>query len=398
MKIIPKSRRIIDVVFDNFIVNGHQNSGILSCSYGFLPINEPLKELPDCFNLWDDIARETPDLIKSCQFRKRIDKMEIIEVTSENLPDHYLHRAVLILGFMAHAYARAESDFVPQQNIPEAILIPWETVCSRLDRPFAFLSYFDLVAYNWQLKEQGKDRIVENMELLYPIFDCIEERILYLTQTEMLHKSAAFVNSLVMINEAMLNGDKEVVISQLNNMTELMYKLSRISFEKITASKQRKNTMDPVVFAKTMMSFAVPIKEGIPGPSGAAFPTFHMLDIATGRSKYETRLGKDALEVRKLFPRDILNFFEALSEHNIYDYVEEMSCLRLKSAFDDFMNSYAGPDGFFAVHRKKIYGFIQTAFSVGRSETIGGFSSNGFENKEWRNVNAELESSRAERF
>ena len=236
------------------------------------------------------------------------------------------------------------------------------------------------------------------MELLYPIFDCVEERILYLTQTEMLHKSSAFVHSLVLISEAMLNDNKEAVISELNTMTELIQKLSRVSFEKITASKQRKNAMDPVVFAKTMMSFAVPIKEGIPGPSGTAFPTFHMLDIATGRTKYETKLGKEALEIRRLFPKDILNFFDALSANNILKYVEEMNCLRLKSTFDDFMNSYAGPDGFFAVHRKKIYGFIQTAFSVGRSETIGGFSSNGFETEEWRKVNTELESSREERF
>ena len=395
---IPKSKKIIDEIEVNFIKNGHQNSGILSLSNGFLPVNEPLKELPECFNLWDDIARDTPDLIKSCQFRKRIDRMNMIEVTNENLPDQYLHRAALILGFMAHAYARAESDFVPQQKIPKALITPWETVCSRLDRPFAFLSYFDLVAYNWQLKDSANDRIVENMELLYPIFDCVEERILYLTQTEMLHKSTAFVNSILLINQAMLNEDKEAVRSELKIMTELMRKLSNVSFEKITASKQRKNFMDPVVFAKTMMSFAVPIKEGIPGPSGAAFPTFHMLDIAIGRSKYETKLGKDALEVRKLYPRDILSFFEALSASNISDYVEEMNCLSLKSAFEDFMNSYAGPDGFFAVHRKKIYGFIQTAFSVGRSETIGGFSSSGFENEEWRIVNTELESSREERF
>jgi sulfite reductase (NADPH) flavoprotein alpha-component len=398
MDLIPKSKKIIDEILLNFIQNGHQNNGLLSLSNGFLPINEPLKELPDYFNLWDEIAKDTPDLIKSCRFRKRIEKMETIEVTTENLPDHYLHRAALLLGFMSHAYARAEADFVPQQKIPKALIIPWETVCSRLDRPFAFLSYFDLVAYNWQLKEQGKDRIVENMELLYPIFDCVEERILYLTQTEMLHKSSAFVHSLVLISEAMLNDNKEAVISELNTMTELIQKLSRVSFEKITASKQRKNAMDPVVFAKTMMSFAVPIKEGIPGPSGTAFPTFHMLDIATGRTKYETKLGKEALEIRRLFPKDILNFFDALSANNILKYVEEMNCLRLKSSFDDFMNSYAGPDGFFAVHRKKIYGFIQTAFSVGRSETIGGFSSNGFETEEWRKVNTELESSREERF
>ncbi|HYU16723.1 MAG TPA: cytochrome b5 domain-containing protein, partial [Candidatus Acidoferrum sp.] len=58
--------------------------------------------------------------------------------------------------------------------------------------------------------------------------------------------------------------------------------------------------------------------------------------------------------------------------------------------------AYAGKNGFLGRHRMKVYGYLELAFKVGRSMTIGGFSG-VFRDRTWDEVDAELESARTER-
>lgn len=378
--------------------DGHQNPGIISRSHGFLPTSEPLKDLPPHFKCWDELVCLTPELLQTDQFRQKLDEMPVLKADEAILPDRYLHRAAVVLGFFAHAYARAGSVFVAQDELPDSILFPWTKVCERLGRPFPVLTYFDLVGYNWKYKTgHTSERIVENMELLFPIFDNMEERILYLTQTEMLYRSAPVISLVNGIYDCMAERNDEGIIDLLKEITACMRDLTEISFQKITASKCSEQRMDPVVFAKTMMSFAVPIQKDTPGPSGAAFPTFHLLDIAFGRVDYNSQIGMETLKIRSVFPPAVRQYFASLKKNTVTDYVNNRNNPHLTEALVEFHNSYDGPDGFLAIHRKKIYGFLQTAFQVGRSETIGGYSGKGADHREWRIVHDHLEEARKER-
>ncbi|MFN5149758.1 MAG: hypothetical protein ACK5EK_12205 [Flavobacteriia bacterium] len=393
-----KAHHILDAIERQALDLGHQNQGIISRAHGFLPSSEPLLQLPAHYKMWDDLAAATPELMRSLRYRSALDNMPVLDVDPILLPDKYLHRAAILLGFLAHGYARADKDFVPQEDLPKSILMPWATVCERLHRPFPVMTYFDLVAYNWKFKNAAStERTVENMELLFPIFDNTEERMLYLTQTEMLFRSAPIIGLVTEIYDRMLLEEDERISHLLKEITACMNQLTKVSFQKITSSKNSPHRMDPVVFAKTMMSFAVPIKTGIPGPSGAAFPTFHLLDIAFGREKYNSQLGMEALKIRSVFPPAILSYFESLESHTINEYVEKRNNEVLTAALNEFVDAYSGPEGFLANHRKKIYGFLQTAFQVGRSETIGGYSGKGADHTEWRIVHQHLEDARKER-
>ena len=60
--------------------------------------------------------------------------------------------------------------------------------------------------------------------------------------------------------------------------------------------------------------------------------------------------------------------------------------------------AYAGEDGYFlGRHRRKVYGYLAVAFTVGRDMTIGGFAGPP-QSRRWNDVDRELRVSRAERL
>src|SRR5690606_31251471 len=61
------------------------------------------------------------------------------------------------------------------------------------------------------------------------------------------------------------------------------------------------------------------------------------------------------------------------------------------------VNVYAGENGFLGRHRMKVYGYLEIAFKVGRSVTIGGFAGI-FRDRTWDEVDTELEAARVERL
>lgn len=375
---------------------GHENLGFLSVSNGFMPINEPLKSLPESFLVWDQLCANTPQLIKDMQFRKMADAMPVLLPSKEKLAEPYLYRAAMLLGFFAHAYANSAGELLTQDEVPDSIMIPWRIVSERLGRPETFLSYFDLIANNWYFKNSDdKNRTLENMRLMYPIFDCKEERNLYLIQTEMMAEASPMVYAAAQAQQAIFDDNHDVLINSLEKMTSCIYHLANISFSKLAYLKRSKSYMDPVAFAKTMMSFAVPIHSGVPGPSGTSFPYAHLIDSFIGRKIYDEGISKEALKIRSLYPKHVKNFLQAISEVSVGEYIKKTESPILIEKYTQLMNSYTGDKGFLNMHRKRVYGFVQTSFKVGRPQTIGGF--NGDNEEEWATVDTALRNMRNER-
>lgn len=68
----------------------------------------------------------------------------------------------------------------------------------------------------------------------------------------------------------------------------------------------------------------------------------------------------------------------------------------LKPALEEVREAYAGEEGFLGRHRRKVFGYLEIAFKVGRGVTIGGFAGQPAD-RSWETVDDALESSRAER-
>jgi cytochrome b involved in lipid metabolism len=375
----------------------HENYGFLSRSNGFMPKQEPVHSLPNSFLVWEEIRKKTPELIRDGKLRLTFKKMPVLFPTKETLDDKYVLRASVMLGFFAHAYVNVELPLLTQDDLPSSIKEPWSIIAKRLHKPEPYLSYFDLIAYNWQFQKEAEQKIsLENMDLLYPIFNIQEEQVLYLTQTEMMANASPMVAAVAQAQEAVLNDKPNDLHQYFDIIIECLDKITNTSFAKLSYNLNKPTGMDPVVFTKTMMSFAVPIKKGMPGPSGTAFPYVHLLDVFIGRKKYNTKLSQEALNIRALYPPNVKKFLEAVSKISVKEYIDRVGSQELADKYLKILAGYTGENGFLNVHRKRVYGFIQTSFKVGRPQTIGGFDGKNNES-EWLTVDKTLNAIRKER-
>ena len=376
--------------------NGHENLGFLSLERGFMPLQNPLKNLPSPFDIWDSVAYNLPEHYKNQNLRSALNNMPVLDAGDEFLEDKYLLRASMLMSILAHAYVRNERN--EDLNIPDSITKPWETITKRLNRPKPFLSYIDLIIYNWKFKNNTIcDLTLDNLNLLTPTVNNNEEHVFYLTQTEIAFKTIDAIKLVTDIQNAIVQNDKNSVINGLIQFKEILTEVTERSFLKIDPNPRSKTYVDPVIWAKTVAPFAVPLKEGVQGPSGTSSPFFHLIDTFIERSKYETILGKEALFIREWYPVHWRNFLNAIEKVSLKDFIKKHNDSELNGAYESFVESYTGDKGFLGVHRRKVYGYLQMAFKVGRSVTIGGFSGL-FKERTWEEVDDELEATRLERY
>ncbi|HEX5473726.1 MAG TPA: cytochrome b5 domain-containing protein [Vicinamibacterales bacterium] len=391
------ARRVLDAAERANQHSGHENLGFLSSAAGFLPLQAPLQELPASHRAWDDIAADLPRLYRMQALRDAFDELPVLSAEAGALPDAAVCRASSLLSMFAHAYYRARPE--PAERMPPCIQQPWEDVTRRLGRPAPCLSYVDLIAYNWRVLDprEAHPRRVENMALLTPTVGNREEEIFYLTQVEMLAESAPIVEAVVRAQEAVLREDATALARELLLVSERLRYLTEVSFQKVDPNPYARSYVDPVVWAKTVAPFAVPMQEGVQGPSGTSSPVFHVLDVFFGRRHYGSVLGKESIDLRRYYPPHWTDFLAALNAVPIRRYVEERGDRGLNGLFAAVLNEYAGEKGFLGVHRLKVYGYLETAFKVGRSITIGGFAGL-FKDRAWEDVDGALHATQRERF
>jgi len=376
---------------------GHENLGFLSETHGFMPSQPPLRKLPATYQAWDEMVENLPELYRTLRLRAALEQMPILSADPDTLPDKYLLRASMIISILGHAYFRIQTD--SPEKLPESIRQPWRKITQRLGRPGPVLSYIDLIIYNWKLVDPGlaDSVIVENMRLMVPTVDNIVERIFYLGQVEILSRLTPVIGAAVRAQEAVHRDDPESLKQELVLITEALLRTTYGSLQKIDLNPHNQSYhLDTVVWAKTVGPLAVSLEEGVPGPSGIASPIFHLLDEFLGRQTYTTRLGEEMTHIRAWYPPNWQNFLKAIGQISVADYVEKSRSKTLKGIFQETRQAYVAETGFLGRHRLKAYGFLETAFKVGRSVTIGSFSGK-FKDRAWDEVHSQLNNSQLER-
>lgn len=396
-RVVAPSRRVLTAAEAENDAAGHENAGSLSATHGFMPREPPSRALPSSHAAWDQLAAELPSLYGTLRLRRMLDELPLLSADVEHLPDHALLRAAQVLGILSHAYQYVETSVPVAQ--PKALSTPWTEVRRRLSRPEApVISYLDLIVNNWRLIDpSARDPVrASNLRLLVPTVDNQEERVFYLTQTEILARASAIVAAVVAAQEAALVDDQEALESALVTVTGSLQRMTRESLLAIDPNPFSETYVDPVVWAKSVAPFAVPFQEGVQGPSGTSSPIFNTLDIFLGRTGFQTFLGKEIHQLRSTYPRTWRAFLASLSEVSVPKYVEASGSPRLRGLFKEVGDAYAGQNGFLGRHRMKVYGYLELAFKVGRSVTIGGFQG-VLKDRTWDQVDSELEKSRRER-
>src|SRR5439155_6790289 len=299
---------------------GHENLGFLSESHGFVPTQAPRLQLPASHRVWDDTASHLPELWRTIGVRDTLAGMPVLD--ADGLGEADLWRASCLLSVFAHSFVRIEPR---PGDLPASIQRPWDQITRRLGRPRRFLSYNDLIVYNWRLREPDRTdpMRVENLELLVPTVGNQEERVFYLTQVEILAQCAPIVPALVRAQEAVVRDDRAALEAELLLILERLQHVTEVSVQKIDPNPLSDTYVDPVVWATTVAPFAVPIEAGTAGPSGTASPIFHALDTFFERKRFDSVLGKEALHLRPWFPQHQQNFVQALGEISVAGYVSK---------------------------------------------------------------------------
>jgi cytochrome b involved in lipid metabolism len=374
---------------------GHENLGAVGERRGFLPTADPRLRLPESHRAWDDLAADLPGLHRSLRLRRAVDALPPLSAGPDALPDDALQRAATVLGILAHAYSRVQ-PLQPVPATPDVLRRPWAEVCRRLGRPQPALSYSDLIVCNWRRDEPDAELTVEGLRLLVPTVDNDEERRFYLTQVEMLARAAPLVPAAVRAQEAVLRDDPEALTTELHRAADCLDVLTAVALPKIDPNPEGSSHVDPVVWAKTVAPLAVPLEPGGPGPSGTSSPLFHLLDVLLGRPEYRSLLGEEARRLRVGYPPHWRAFLTALAAAPVPDYVVRRGSRPLEAALRELVERYVSDGGLLGRHRLKVYGYLELAFKLGRSVTIGGFSGL-FRDRTWNEVDGQIAASRAER-
>lgn len=398
----PPCEKIIEEAERRNRRNGHENCGFLSKDAGFSP-RQTVKAFPPSHAVWDQLAADLPRLVQTQTVRETVIKMPTLDASPEALPNVYLQRAATILGMTAHVFVRMEGSEPltlkydgHSEILPPSLEIPWTIVCKRLGRPGPALTYVDGVVANFiSTALSYRDVTLDNLQLLVPTVGTKEERIFVGVMLEINAKTIPILHQVIEAQRSVLAQDSSALKDAIRNLHALLKDVTKI-FAKLNTNRVEKGHIDPVLWTLTVANLGIPWVKGAVGAAGTAHPFFHMMDEFTGRSEYNTGMGKEAQIVRATYPIHWRQFLEAVAEVSVTEYIAVSKDENLKNLWTSFTSAYHGNDGLLGFHRRKVFGFLAVSFRIGRSTTINGLGHKR-KTEPWQEVDQELENARLER-
>jgi sulfite reductase (NADPH) flavoprotein alpha-component len=395
--VVP-SRQVLTEIEDT----RHEHLGPLSSAHGFLLSSPPPTSFPPSHRAWDDLAAELPSLWRDVAVRGAVSDLPVLPAGATDLPDEFLWRASMVLGSLAYSYARCDIDDLHRPApvpLPVAIALPWTEVARRMQRRAAHLAFDDMFVHNWRPREPGcrDPKRVENLDLLVPLLGNGTEHTFALVNIEMVAQCGPLVEAAVQAQEAVADNDPARLCQQLLVMLDRVRHVTEISLQKLDPNPHARHHADPALWGKLVAPLGIPILDGGPGLSGAGSTPFQLLDAFLGRTRYRSSLGQDARKVRAWDAPNVRRFLDAIEKISVRRYVERRGGDELQGAFRSLFEAYAGERGCLDVHRRKVYGFIEVTFKVGRPATASGISG-GLRNRAWRETANHLEDARKERY
>ncbi|CAO2611682.1 Indoleamine 2,3-dioxygenase 2 [Lemmus lemmus] len=228
----------------------------ISEEYGFL-LQNPLKDLPDQYRPWMEIANELPHLIESHQLRAHVYKMPLLDCRF--LKGHREQRlAHLVLAAITMGFVWQEGETQPQKVLPRALAIPFVEVSRKLGLP-PILVHSDLVLTNWTKRnpEGNLETIIS-----FPGGESLQAFVLV---TVLVEKAAVpGIKALVRGVEAILQHNQDTLLQALQQL--------RHSIQDITkALAQMHDYVEPDIFYTVIRIFLSGWKDNPAMPEGLVY-------------------------------------------------------------------------------------------------------------------------------
>ncbi|XP_069341104.1 indoleamine 2,3-dioxygenase 2 isoform X1 [Eulemur rufifrons] len=244
----------------------------ISEEYGFLLPN-PLKELPDHYSPWMEIANKLPHLIESHQLRAHVNKMPLLDC--QFLTSYRARRlAHLVLSCITMGYVWQEGDRQPEQDtlivwiyirkvLPRSLALPLVEVSRNLGLP-PILVHADLVLTNWTKRDPAGPLEIRNLETIisFPGGESLRGFVLV---TALVEKAAVpGIKALVQATHAILQPSQDALLQALQQL--------RLSIQAITGTLgQMHDYVDPDIFYAVIRIFLSGWKDNPAMPAGLTY-------------------------------------------------------------------------------------------------------------------------------
>lgn len=228
---------------------------------GFLLPN-PLKELPDLYRPWMEIANKLAHLIESHQLRAHVNKMPLLSCAL--LRTYREQRlAHLVLGFLSMGYVWQEGDAHPQKVLPRNLALPFVEVSSILGLP-PILVHSDLVLTNWMKKNPEGPLEIRNLDTIvsFPGGESLRGFVLV---TVLVEKAAVpGIMALVQAVNAISPPDQDTLLQALQRL--------KLSIQDMTSTLgQMHDYVDPDIFYAVIRIFLSGWKDNPAMPMGLIY-------------------------------------------------------------------------------------------------------------------------------
>ncbi|XP_019504835.1 PREDICTED: indoleamine 2,3-dioxygenase 2 [Hipposideros armiger] len=233
----------------------------ISEDYGFLLPN-PLKELPDHYRPWMEIANKLHHLIESHQLRAQVNKMPLLNC--QFLRSYREQRlAHLVLSFITMGYVWQEGETQPVEVLPRNLALPFVEVSRNLGLP-PILVHSDLVLTNWTTRNPERPLDIGNLDtiVLFPGGESLRGFILV---TVLVEKAAVpGIKALIQAVNAILQPSEDSLLQALQRL--------RLSIQDITRTLgQMHDYVDPDIFYAVIRIFLSGWKDNPAMPVGLIY-------------------------------------------------------------------------------------------------------------------------------
>ncbi|XP_036106506.1 indoleamine 2,3-dioxygenase 2 [Molossus molossus] len=317
---------------------------------GFLLPN-PLRELPNHYRPWMEIANELPHFIESHQLRAQVNKMPLL--TCQFLRSYREQRlAHLVLSLITMGYVWQEGETQPQEVLPRNLALPLVEVSSTLGLP-PILVHSDLVLTNWTMRNPERPLNIRNLDILFS-FPGGESLRGFILVTVLVEKAAVpGIKAVVQAVNAILQTSHDSLLQALQQL--------RLSIQDITRTLGLMHDyVDPDIFYAVIRIFlsgwkdnpALPvglIYEGVSteplkysGGSAAQSTVLHAFDEFLG-IRHSKESGDFLLKMRDYMPPSHKAFIEEIqSAPSLRHHVLSSGNGQLLSAYNQCVEALAG--------------------------------------------------------
>jgi len=207
------------------------------------------------------------------------------------------------------------------------------------------------------------------------------------------------VETITRCQEAVMGRDPETLLRELTRLKELCDQLPHIIHKISVNPKAGEQFTNPIEWGQKYAKFSAPLSKRVPALSGLALPFFLLMDVFIGRTRYDSFLGVEAVQLRRWLPLNIRAFITAIENHyQVPEFVKASGDPRLVGVLEGIVESYAGERGFMGTHRYKVYGFLEVVAKTSHTETDGISRSDDSEGRAWEEVHRMLSDSMKERL